>query len=737
MNRWYSAFKQMVCVLVCITVSGCAWVKTNTEAVLPDQNRAPLVSGNSDTEPPDSALPADQLSVKKIPPAPEKPSRPPVQELSIAPVSEISPVGNPRADAVKARLSRPVKSKDRHAAAPNQAVSLNFDEADLYEVIRTMAEVLQINYMVATGIQGSVTIHTEGSVSREDLFKLFFQILEINGLTAVQEGDLYKIMNREDAATAALPLRYGRNQSKLPKAERLVIQIIPLTYTSAQDLAQNIPPFLSPAGSVVTTKLDNVLVVIDKNSQLERILQMVDLFDVDVFDRFHYRFIPLKFTPADEISELISALMSPFADSGAKNWELVPISRRNTIVAVSANENVLDRIERFIEKIDVEESSSQSRLFIYKVKNSKAEDLAALLSELFSPPETEDGKSKSGSLTPNALGKVDNKAETGTKTEPPQMFGALNKKSKTTENTIDSSTGMGALGDDVRIVSDTVQNVLIIDASPSDYQSILRVLNELDVVPRQVLINVLVVNINLTDSLDLGVEWAFTKDAGYDKGLLTGTTIGEKGLQLLTGLSSEWKAAVSALASDDKAEILSSPSLLASDNESATMNVSTQIPIETSSFASDSGVTTTTVQYRDTGIILNVTPRISDHGTVSMEISQEVSNQAESTSEGNPSFFTRNVTTTLTVNDGQTVVIGGLISTDTSDTNAGFPLLKDIPLIGPLFGKQGKSVTKNELAIFITPHVIKQPDDIERVSKDFINSMKELIHNERLKTLYQ
>lgn len=743
----FKFLKLLIGCLVCVMVSGCMGGGVKSPEPITDTNTLQEESAHppKSVNTPSPAVIADlpEQSVESLVPKDTAPikgeAKPVVQGIGDNP--DLKPIKNIRADAVKKELSRPLISPSDHSLPPGQPVSLNFDDADLYEVIRTMADILKINFMVSPDIRGSVTIHTAGTVTSEELFKLFFQILELNGLTAVHEGDMYKIIKMEEAAKSPILLRYGRDDAKIPKADRMVMQIIPLQHASATNLAESLPPFLSDSGSVVPTKLDNVLVVIEKNSRLKRILQLVDLFDVDVFNKFQYRFITLNYTPAENVLNLVTTLMSPFADDKTKNWKMVPIANRNMIVAVSSNKSALDRIELFVKKIDVEQNSSQSRIFVYKVKNGKAEDLASLLNQLFSQSATIDKDTKTtGTLTPNALGKVESASSTDsppkTTTTQPLFLGA-NKKEKKSEDSISGYSGLNALGGEIRIVADAVQNVLIFDTSPSDYQSILKVLKELDVLPRQVLINVLVVDLTLTDDLDLGVEWEFTKGLENDTGVMT-ATIGSDGLNLVANLSKEWVATVSAMASKGNAEILSSPSLLASDNESATINISTQIPIESASYDSDNGVTTTTVQYRDTGIILTVIPRISDFGMVSLEIRQEVSNEVESTAgDDNPSFFTRSVDTYLTIGDGQTVVIGGLISSTKSDSTSGVPLLKDIPFLGPLFGSKGKSLAKSELAIFITPHVIKQPDDIERVSKDFLNTMKDLIRDERVKNLYQ
>jgi general secretion pathway protein D len=203
--------------------------------------------------------------------------------------------------------------------------------------------------------------------------------------------------------------------------------------------------------------------------------------------------------------------------------------------------------------------------------------------------------------------------------------------------------------------------------------------------------------------------------------------IGAEGLTFTAGLTDDWITAVKALASEGRADVLSAPSVLASDNKPATINVVTQIPVATSSYDTENGVTTTSIQYRDTGIILSVTPHINDDGMVSMEISQEVSSVAEGAgSESAPAFFNRNVTTSLSVRDQQTLVIGGLISQTKSDNSSGVPGLSTLPVIGFLFGNKKDDVTKNELIIMITPRVINTLSDIDSVSNEFKSKFSDL-----------
>jgi len=652
-----------------------------------------------------------------------------VVQVSAEQKTRVTPKSNRRFEKAKRQINAaPVKPSKKKASQPED-ISFNFDNADLYEVIRTMAEILKINYIVDPNIRGTVTIHTAGVIDHSDLFPLFFQILELNGLSAVMEGDLYKIINKKEILNMPILTRYGRDLNKVPGNERMVMQIVPLKFISVQEIIKSVTPFLSESGTLIPYVESDIVIIIDKSNNLRRILQLIDLFDIDLFGKIEHRFFNLKNMEAKEVGTLLKALIAPYLKTNGANCDIIIIDRLNTLVAISTDNRILDRIAMFIEKIDLEENSAGSRIFVYKIRNSKAADLAPLLQQLF--------VAKGPERLPAVTKKSEGSPESVKKEVLPPLFAEYSEKKKPSTEQSSGLAGSESLRGDIKIISDEVRNALIIEATPTDYQTIQKVLKEIDILPRQVLINVLIVDVTLTKGMELGVEWSFTKGLQGDTGLLKATA-GKDGLAFTAGLTKEWTAALNTLATDDKANLLSSPSLLASDNKPATINVGTQIPIASSTYDSENGVTTTTVQYRDTGIILTVTPHINDNGLVTMDINQEVSNQAEGSADAdNPSFFNRNVNTTLTVGDGRTIVIGGLISDVISDSKSGVPILMDIPFFGPLFMNKKDSTTKNELVIFITPRVIRTPDDIDYVSREFLFKLKGLKDSQRLKNLFQ
>ncbi len=611
-------------------------------------------------------------------------------------------------------------------------ISFNFDNADLYEVIRTMAEILGINFIADPNIGGSVTIHTAGELDKSALFPLFFQILELNGLSALKEGNLYRILSSDKIIATPILTRYGRDSIQISNEERMVMQIIPLRYTSPKVVTPTLTPFLSESGTIIQTHDDALFIIIDKFNNLKRILQLIDVLDVDLFDKINHRFFKFHHMESGEAHKLLKGLMQAYLKISETGLDLVNIERLNTLVAISKSDRILDRIGAFVIEIDAPESSADPRIFIYKVKNSDAIDLASLLNQVFVKEDIiPSEKPKESGIKENTKNQKDESASIS-------LFQSNKKKVEKSKPYVPVSSGMGgsaSLSGEITIIPDDIRNALIIEAVPSDYIIVKKILEELDVLPRQVLIDVLILDVNITDTQSLGVEWSFLKDRpNGESGLLTanlGSTT--KGLTFTAGIKDDWITAVQALATDDKANVLSAPSVLASDNKPATINVVTQIPVTSSTFDTDNGVTTTSVQYRDTGIILTVTPHINDDGMVSMEIEQEVSSVVESSvSESNPSFFNRNVSTSLTVRDNQAIVIGGLISETKSDNVSGVPGLSSLPGIGFLFGNKTDSIIKNELIILISPKVINNLSDIDLVSREFKSKFSDLRDNKRL-----
>jgi general secretion pathway protein D len=622
------------------------------------------------------------------------------------------------------------RRKDATGEKPGNFV-FNFDDADLSQVIRTFAQILNISYVTDEALSGKVTVQTSGGLTKKDVFPVFFQLLEANDLTAVKDGKLWRITSLETAPRLPLRFHSGASMKNIPPSERMIIQIISLNHIAASEMVKILEPFISSKGTIITHEKSNTILLVDKGIIALKALSLVDLFDVNSFSKIRHKFYPLKFIDVEETLSVIKDLLGAYEKKEEK-INLVSLKRLNTLIALSPDPQILDWIDTMIKRLDMPGHETESKIYIYKIKNGSSEDIAPLLQQVFSQSSSPENEKSS----PNEKDKIiqeyketkspfledSKKKEDIDNKEVPASFSAVGKGSEK-----GSSTLKGEIG----ITEDKVRNALIIEALPSDYRIVKNILKELDVMPRQVLITVNIVDIKLDDKDELGVEWTYNSLGNLiGNGLLSGS-VGKGGLAFTVGFSDKWKAVLTAMQSEGRLNVLSSPSVLASDNKIATIDIADDIPVVTTEYkGSTSGtadVIETNVQYRKTGILLSVTPHINDKGLVTMDISQEVSNIGDGVVAGGkeyPSFQSRKVKTTLTVNHLQTIVIGGLIKEQDSTNKSGMPFLSRLPIFGGLFGKDTKTSIKTELILFITPRVINSLEDVDGVTKEFKNKME-------------
>ena len=652
-----------------------------------------------------------------------------------------------------ARLSKPDSATSSMSSVKNETrkdsqkekdpkIVLNFDNADLYAVISTIAELLEINYIVDPGVSGTVTINTAGGLRKKDLLPLFFQILEVNGLTAIKAGSLYRIIPLKDSPRRAISF----SEATSP-AERAAIQIIPLQYISAEEMTKLLTPFVSEGGTIVSDPVSDTLLVVDKGINIHKILKLVETFDVNIFEKVHYKFYPLEYLDAEEVAKVMDDFSASYGEVGNAFVKFIPIVRLNTLLVVSTTPLVFEKVEEVLKQIDVVDKTVQPRIYVYFVKNGQAEDLEELLTTVFSGSE----KTSAGGKTTDADGfkviggnpfsetrmeakreaekAAKSKPEPAPKTEPKSEAGG------------EKGLGTGSLRGEVTITADKVRNALLIEAIPADYQIVENILRQIDVLPRQVLIEATIAEITIDTSTEIGMEWALGKGAALGNASFAATLnklVGEgsnavrTGLQYSIGVTDKWYAALNAMASKGMVNILSSPHVLASDNQEAKIDVSREIPVASSqtTYSTATAVSETAIEYRDTGVMLGVTPHINERGLVTMEISEEVSDLQENVEvagKSYPSFFKRSINTTLTVKHGQTIAIGGLIKDREEESVTGLPCLINIPIIRYLTGQTSKSTEKQELIVLLTPRVIVDLNDVDEVTDEFKQKVQNVI----------
>ncbi|MFP4087439.1 MAG: type II secretion system secretin GspD [Desulfobacteraceae bacterium] len=677
------------------------------------------------------------VKTRPVMPSPEK-SSPTAQEevgsKQAAPAPSI-PAPSP-APSPNQQTGQPAPRKEK-----DPKIVLNFDNADLYAVISTIAELLEINYIVDPGVTGKVTINTAGGLQKKDLLPLFFQILEINGLTAIQTGNLYKIVPLKDSPRGAIYFSDGESP---PPQERTMIQIIPLKYISAQEMTKLLTPFISEGGTIVSDTASNTLLVVDKGLNIMKIMKLVKTFDVNMFEKVHYKFYPLEYLDAEEVAQIMDDFSASYGEVSNAFIKFIAITRVNTLLVVSTTPLVFDKVEEILKQIDVVDKTVQPRIYVYFVKNGQAKDLEAVLTKVFTGKSATEKDSTVRGFEPiggnpfsEARMEAKRKQEAAAKSRP-------ERPAQTTPQPADEGdkgSGTGSLGGKVEITADEIRNALLIEATPADYRIIEGILRKIDVLPRQVLIEATIAEISIDTSTEIGMEWALGKGAALGNASFAATLnklVGEgadatrTGLQYSIGVTDKWYAALEAMASEGKVNILSSPHVLASDNKEAKIDVSREIPVSTgeTTYATSTAVTETSIEYRDTGVMLGVTPHINERGLVTMEISEEVSDLQENVQvagKGYPSFFKRSINTTLTVKHGQTIAIGGLIKDREEESVSGLPCLIDIPIIRYLTGQTSKSTEKQELIVLLTPRVIVGLNDVDEVTDEFKQKVKSVI----------
>ncbi len=613
-----------------------------------------------------------EQTIKKEPPAVAIPSQP------VTPAPEVKPPEPPQPQkAVVGREETGVKKIKRQEpviveeGADGKYVVLNFDGADIETVISTMGEMLNLNYVLAPGVKGKVTIQSYKKFPMRDLLQIFQTILEVNGLTAVRDGEIYRIVPVDSAKQQPLQVQSGRDVELLQMDSGFITQLIPLEYVKASDIV-NITRNLMPRGAdLVVYEPSNMLIVTAPPYALLKFMKIVEALDIPSIER----------------------------------------------------ESV--------------------RTFVYYVENGEAKKLADILKTLYA------GKKAARRRTPAV---------------PPVTMllrrkQSLKRKTKVTATTVKSIPG--EVEGDIVITPYEDINALIIKSTPKSYLTMLEVLRKLDIPAKQVLIEVLIAEVSLTDRTQFGIEWmlkslsnkhdtvmsGFTSesqpgsvspniDSGTGKvtNIITSPSVGTAFAAIIR--PERYGVLLNAFASLGKLNVLASPHILAMDNKEARIEIGEEIPIATG-FQQQPATSTTTgttsfvaagqIQYRTTGIILTVTPNISEKKMVKLKINQEISNRGVDVSLAgitSPSFTTRKAETVGVVKSGRTLIIGGLISEQSSNSREGIPLLSRIPLIGYLFGVRTKETKKTELLVMVTPYVVSSMEEVDAITRKFRNRVK-------------
>ncbi len=748
-----------------------------------------------------------------------------------------------------------------------EAMVLNFERADIREVIHSLATALGLSYTLDPRIEGQVTIRTTGKISRRELFPLFNQILRQNGIAAVRSGDVWQILPVAEAKTRAIIPRTSAAQSTARAEDSFVIEIFQIRHVLAEEMANILQPFVTPGGDVFSYPRANAVVVTDLDSNVQRLRQLAATFDIDGFKNLHARVYKMKEGDPEELANELLTLLAPYGVTATGEGEggvfMVPLQRLNAIVVFAVDQAAFGEIDRWLAMLDIPPDKGAGRqTFVYSVENAKAADLAAVLNELFGGGEGggAGGLGRNPGAAPGGVGLFGAGGAAGGAGQRggvggagrggaggfgggagragglggggfggggttgqfqggggggaggfgggggglggggSQLGGGVGGGTGTgTGLGARGGTGAGARGgragqanapgqpggvagvslpggpapapgpagtiqgplpvfrQEVRIVADDVTNSLVVLATKRDYQLILDVVRKIDVVPRQVVLEVMIAEVTLNKDLQFGIAYAFSEGPlkaavpGGDQGAsIFNNRQGGTGTNFLGGLvgtaarvpsqgafavisdQQNFNIFINALNKVTRVKMLSAPHIIAADNREAHILVGESVPILTSTstavLTGTAGTVANSIQYRDTGKILTVLPQVNSKGLVNLQVRQEVSNVLQQSfgTTNSPSFTTREAETTMVVQDGATVLIGGIIDDEISGNRTGVPYLMDVPVLGRFFRTDDDATTRTELLITITPYVIHNREEARDVTDDFSSRIEGL-----------
>jgi general secretion pathway protein D len=654
-------------------------------------------------------------------------------------------------------------------SAASRPIVLNFDNADVEVVIQSVAEIVGFNYVLGPNVRGrKVTVQTVGKIATDDAFNVLLTILDVNGLAAVRTGNLYRIITREGVSQVPLKTVVGRAADPRAGDAEILTQIVKLEYIRAVDAANLLRPFVPAQGAVTAHPETNLLILTDNGANIRRLLEIVNLIDVEVaLDDLQV--IPIKHADAQELAQILSQLFTVGRVAGAAGALTVPspglfqaapgpaspappvtglaavpgqprvplivADRRSNSLVIYAGRQERETIRRFVEKLDVDIYGGQ-RVFIYFAENTKARELAITLDDIYGrggrSPSTAARQTSGTAGGPPSYNPPPYSPSPYSPSLPPSPFSG---------GAIPGGLGLQVEGvprtADIRFVADEVTNAVIVTTYPRLWKEIEDTIKKLDRMARQVLIGVLAAEVTLTDDTKLGIEWA-VRSGRFDvnsspSGTLPGRPLTSliplggpvaAGLNFFTFATDKFLAALNALASENKVNVLSSPTIMTAENKKAIINVSTSVPIVTSQQVpvATGGITgnsiTQTVEYKDIGIILTVTPRIGEQGTVALDVKQEVNDVGPTQPPpiNSPTFIKREAETSVVLVNNQTLVLGGLIQNRRTRIRIGVPWFMDIPILGYLFGSNEWKTEKTELLLLITPRVVGTALDAARIT---------------------
>jgi general secretion pathway protein D len=668
------------------------------------------------------------------------------------------------------------------SATADATVVLNLASVPLQQAAKTvLGDLVGVNYVVDPRVDGVVSVQTTHPVTKSDALELFQTALAPIGAVLVENRGIYRIVPADQSATGTISTGDGQRNVAATSDNKDItgaitdghasrasaiggngVRIVQLKYVAATEVARVLEPMV-PKGSIVQADdARNILALKGSPAEIDSMLDTVSIFDVDVMRGMSFAFVPVKTAQPEKLADELKAVFSSDKEGPLKGRvRFIANTRLGAILVVTSQPGYLPRAQNWIKRLDAKVDGAESQLHVYRVQNRPVGELATILQSMFSD-QIKIVRPASRNVSPrsrdaNVANNSQNAAGAGAPSPGPGGQGGLGQANTPGGGSGDLRNLARMMNNDggspatdpveaaapsntgpelptLKIVADETKNSLLIMANDRDYQRILRVLQGLDVVPSQVLIEAVIAEVDLNDDLQYGVQWQLQK-GGTPTATFTAAAAGGVAA-IFPGFNYAFNAAnvaatLSALNSLTHVNVISTPSLMVMDNKTARLQVGDQVPITTQTATSTVTASTAIVNsitMQDTGVILSVTPHINESGRVQLDIEQEVSSVVQTTSStiNSPTIQQRKVQTTVVVNNGEVLALGGMIQDSHSKTSSQIPILGSLPLIGGAFANKDNTVNKTELLVLITPRVVRDGVENRLVTEEYRRKFKEV-----------
>ena len=612
----------------------------------------------------------------------------------------------------------PVTPRAAPPPPPRGDISLNFPSADVRVVAQAvLGDLLHRSFTVAQGVSGNVTLITPYPVAKSALVSLMENALRNANLALSPVAGGFEIEPAANArdiigadATGFGSEIFTMRFINANEVRKLLDTVLPGTVTSSD-----------PATGTIT--------IAGTTGQRASARDLLKQFDVDWLRNTSFAlFVPQRTDARLIVPSLDKLINAP--DSPTHGLvRLISMDQLNGILAISIQPQYLLDIKRWVEILDREGDSNERRIFVYRVQNGRSKDLTRTINTAYGASDSGSSGSGSGNGSDPFGGRDQQNQSNGNRPQPNQPARA------------DAPSGQGGNAPGgapaARVTADDINNAVIVFGTPREYAIIQDALRKLDIPPQQILIEAAITEVSLNDDMRYGVQWNF-QSGGNQLGYSAGSTSAPT--QIYPGFSyfysgSSIAATLNALQQRTKVKVVSAPKLLVLNNQTAALQVGDQVPISTGSATNLAGSTNavvSTIEYKDTGVILKITPRVNASGMVQLDVSQEVSGVStgvatSSTQQQSPTISTRRISTTVAVHDGEVIALGGLFSDTKTVSRSGIPFVSSLPVVGGLFGSHKNSDVRTELIVLLKPHVIATTDDARTVTEELRTKLRMLV----------